>query len=77
MNLAEAIHSAVWSLQSNKLRSFLSMLGIIIGVAAVVGIVSIGLGAQASGHDRVSAAGSLLVPIGPPPTLRARCQCEH
>ena len=42
MNLAETIRSAVWSLQSNKLRSFLSMLGII-GVAAVVG-VSIGLG---------------------------------
>ena len=46
MNLAETIRSAVWSLQSNKLRSFLSMLGIIIGVAAVVGIVSIGMGAR-------------------------------
>ena len=68
MNLAETIRSAVWSLQSNKLRSFLSMLGIIIGVAAVVGIVSIGLGAQASVLDRVSALGSNLIMISPAPT---------
>lgn len=69
MNLAETIRSAVWSLQSNKLRSFLSMLGIIIGVAAVVGIVSIGMGAQASVLDRVSALGSNLIMISPAPTL--------
>ena len=69
MNIGETIRSAIWSLQSNKLRSFLSMLGIIIGVAAVVGIVSIGLGAQASVLDMVSALGSNLVMISPAPTL--------
>lgn len=69
MNFSETIRSAIWSLQSNKLRSFLSMLGIIIGVAAVVGIVSIGLGAQASVLDMVSALGSNLVMISPAPTL--------
>lgn len=69
MNIAETIRSAVWSLQTNKLRSFLSMLGIIIGVAAVVGIVSIGLGAQSSVLDMVSALGSNLVMISPAATL--------
>lgn len=69
MNLHETIRSATWSLQNNKLRSFLSMLGIIIGVAAVVGIVSIGLGAQASVLDMVSALGSNLIIISPAPTV--------
>lgn len=69
MNLGETIRSATWSLQSNKLRSFLSMLGIIIGVAAVVGIVSIGMGAQSSVLDMVSALGSNLIMISPAPTL--------
>ncbi|MGI6149968.1 MAG: ABC transporter permease [Limnochordia bacterium] len=69
MNFSETIRSAAWSLMSNKLRSFLSMLGIIIGVAAVVGIVSIGLGAQSSVLDMVSALGSNLIMISPAPTL--------
>ncbi|HKM42706.1 MAG TPA: ABC transporter permease [Limnochordia bacterium] len=65
MSILETIRSAVWSLQSNKLRSFLSMLGIIIGVAAVVAIVSVGLGAQSSVLDMVSALGSNLIMISP------------
>lgn len=69
MSLGEAVRSALWSLRSNKLRSFLSMLGIIIGVAAVVGIVSIGLGAQSQVLDMVSALGSNLIMITPAPTL--------
>lgn len=67
MSLGEAVRSALWSLRSNKLRSFLSMLGIIIGVAAVVGIVSIGLGAQSQVLDMVSALGSNLIMITPRP----------
>lgn len=69
MNILETMRSALWSLQSNKLRSFLSMLGIIIGVAAVVGIVSVGLGAQSSVLDMVSALGSNLIMISPASTV--------
>ena len=68
MNLGETIRSAVWSLQSSKLRSFLSMLGIIIGVAAVVGIVSIGLGARTSVLTWYPRRSNLIM-ISPAPTL--------
>lgn len=65
MNLFETCRSAIWSLRNNKLRSLLSMLGIIIGVAAVVAVVSIGIGAQASVLSRVSGLGSNLIMINP------------
>ncbi len=47
MNFYEIIRQSVESLKSNKLRSFLTMLGIAIGIAAVVIIVAIGNGGQA------------------------------
>ena len=49
----------------NKLRSFLSMLGIIIGVAAVVAVVSIGMGAREQVLQSVTALGSNLMIINP------------
>lgn len=69
MNFFETARSAAWSLKNNKMRSLLSMLGIIIGVAAVVAVVSIGLGAQASVLDRVSGLGSNLIMISPVATV--------
>lgn len=46
MNVAESFQSALQSVRSNKLRSFLTMLGIIIGISSVITIVSIGDGAK-------------------------------
>lgn len=46
MNIAESFQSALQSVRSNKLRSFLTMLGIIIGISSVITIVSIGDGAK-------------------------------
>lgn len=46
MDLAEAIKVALESLRANKMRSFLTMLGIIIGVASVILLISIGSGLQ-------------------------------
>lgn len=48
MNLGEMVTSAWTSLRSNKLRSFLTMLGILIGVASIIAIVAIGKGGQAA-----------------------------
>ncbi|HOO34341.1 MAG TPA: ABC transporter permease [Thermotogota bacterium] len=53
------------ALFSNKLRTFLSMLGIIIGVTSMIAVVSIGQGATASITERVSSLGSNVLIISP------------
>lgn len=46
MNFIESINSAIYSVKANKMRSFLTMLGIIIGISSVITIVSIGQGGK-------------------------------
>lgn len=46
MNIAESFVSALQSVRANKMRSFLTMLGIIIGISSVITIVSIGQGGK-------------------------------
>ncbi len=46
MNLVEGFVSALQSIRANKMRSFLTMLGIIIGISSVIAIVSIGQGGK-------------------------------
>lgn len=48
MNIAECIKSSFFNVFSNKMRTFLTMLGIIIGIASVMIIVAIGNGSQAA-----------------------------
>lgn len=59
------IKSAFKSLLANKFRSFLAMLGIIIGVGAVIATLAIGAGARASVMDRLSALGTDLLIVRP------------
>lgn len=61
----EILRMAVDSLTVNKLRSFLSMLGIIIGVGAVIAIVSVGSGAQSQVTSEISQLGSNVIMINP------------
>ena len=61
----EIIKLAIESLKANKLRTFLSMLGIIIGVGAVIAIVSIGSGAREQITARISNLGSNVINILP------------
>ena len=63
MNLLENIRISFRALAANKLRSGLTMLGIIIGVAAVVALMSIGRGATRSVTSRVEGLGSNLISI--------------
>ncbi len=65
MNLIEPIRIALDSLQSNKLRAVLTMLGIIIGVAAVILMVGIGRGAQASVEAQIQSIGTNVMFITP------------
>jgi putative ABC transport system permease protein len=65
MNLAQSVRVALSSLGSNKLRTFLTMLGIIIGVAAVIALLSIGAGAQASITANITRIGTNVLTILP------------
>ena len=61
MNILQAILEALESLASNKLRSSLTILGIVIGVAAVIAMVSIGRGAEATITDSIQGIGTNIV----------------
>src|SRR5947207_6484596 len=61
MNLLMIIRVAFRALQRNKMRAALTMLGIIIGVSAVVAMVSIGQGAQAAVQAQIDSIGTNLL----------------
>ncbi len=61
MNLGQAILEALESLSANKLRSGLTILGIVIGVAAVIAMLAVGTGAQNTITGSISGLGSNLL----------------
>src|SRR5437762_13978733 len=61
MNVSMIIRIAFRALARNKARAALTMLGIIIGVAAVIIMVSIGQGAQASVEEQIESMGTNLL----------------
>jgi putative ABC transport system permease protein len=61
MNFSQAIREAIESLSANKMRSGLTMLGIIIGVAAVIAMLAVGAGAQNTITGSISGIGSNLL----------------
>ena len=65
MRLAEAWRVAVTALRANRLRSALTMLGVVIGVASVVVLVAIGTGAKREVEEQVQGLGSNLVIVVP------------
>ena len=65
MNLAESFRIALRALAANKMRSILTMLGIIIGVAAVIALMSVGQGVQVMVAEQLQSAGSNLLIIVP------------
>jgi len=65
MNLKESFFTAFSALLANKLRALLTMLGIIIGVAAVITMIAIGEGAQKAVIDRIQSLGTNLLFVSP------------
>jgi len=61
MNLRASLRIALRALRVNKLRSALTMLGIIIGVGAVIAMVAIGNGATARIQDEIASIGSNVI----------------
>ena len=65
MPIVETLAVALEALRANKLRSFLTMLGIVIGVAAVIAMVALGRGAQQSVKERIASLGTTLLTVTP------------
>jgi len=65
MNFSESVLTAIGALVANKLRALLTMLGIIIGVAAVITMIAIGEGSQKAVTERIQALGSNLLFVSP------------
>jgi putative ABC transport system permease protein len=65
MVISEIISVALGALRANKLRSLLTMLGIVIGVAAVIAMVALGTGAQTAVKERIASLGTTLLTVMP------------
>lgn len=63
MLLTETIRVAFAALRANRLRSLLTMLGIVIGVGAVIAVIALGNGAQNSVRDRLARLGTTILQI--------------
>lgn len=65
MNVVNLFRIALRALNGNKFRGFLTMLGIIIGVAAVITMLAIGQGSKSSIQSQISTMGSNMINIRP------------
>jgi putative ABC transport system permease protein len=65
MPIFEIVNVALEALRINKLRSFLTMLGIVIGVGAVIAMIALGRGAQESVKQRIASLGTTLLTVFP------------
>lgn len=65
MNLSESFFTAFESITANKLRTTLTMLGVIIGVAAVIALMAIGNGVNNSVTSEITSIGTNLIQVSP------------
>ena len=65
MIFVEILRVAMDAIRANKLRSFLTMLGIVIGVGAVITMVALGEGAQRAVDEQISALGTNVLTVRP------------
>jgi putative ABC transport system permease protein len=65
MLLGETVNVAFGAIRANKMRSFLTMLGIIIGIAAVITMVALGEGAQRQVEARLQNMGTFVLTVRP------------
>ena len=65
MKIVDVIEESVIAISANKIRSGLTVLGIVIGIASVIALTAIGQGSQASITASIEAAGSNLLTVSP------------
>jgi len=70
MNVTNLFKIAFRAIAANKLRSFLTMLGIIIGVASVITMLAIGQGSKKSIQSQIAEMGSNMIMIQPGADMR-------
>jgi putative ABC transport system permease protein len=74
MTITDTIRTAIAALTANKLRSLLTMLGIIIGVSAVITLMAVGQGSRRGVTERLQGLGSNLLFIRPGPSQASDVQ---
>ena len=65
MKLRDIIEETCFALSANKVRSILTILGIVIGISSVIVMLSIGQGAQNSITSRIESIGSNMITVYP------------
>jgi putative ABC transport system permease protein len=65
MELTEIISEAISTLSTNRLRTILATLGIVIGIGSVIALISLGAGSQKAVSDQIQSLGSNLLTISP------------
>ena len=70
MQWLDTLMMSLGSIRANKLRTALTMLGVIIGVAAVIAMVALGTGAQRAVEERIAALGANLLTVFPGQSFR-------
>ncbi|MFA6547866.1 MAG: ABC transporter permease [Candidatus Magasanikbacteria bacterium] len=65
MKAIDVFEEIYWSLSANKVRSFLTILGIVIGIGSVISMVAIGQGAKANIQTSIQSVGSNLIIVTP------------
>jgi putative ABC transport system permease protein len=65
MNVTRTVHTAITAITANKMRSTLTVLGVIIGVTAVISLMSIGRGSQAAITANIESLGTNLLFVSP------------
>ncbi len=76
MKLLNILKIAIAAILRNKFRSFLTMLGIVIGVAAVITMLAIGQGSNASIKSKISSMGTNLINVMPASRSGVVCSKE-
>ena len=71
MNILNLLKISLKALANNKMRGFLTMLGIIIGVASVITMLAIGQGSKDSIHEQISEMGTNMIMIQPGGNMRS------
>lgn len=65
MNINDILHETITALKANKVRTGLTMLGIVIGISSVIAMLAIGQGAQSSITNSIQSIGSNLIMVMP------------